>query len=149
MTRPGSDTSELTAALLHPGSATGELLVLDEPVSFWGGVSADGEIVDAHHRQCGTSITGRVVAMTSGRGSSSASSVLAEQIRSGSAPAAIILAEPDTILVLGAVVAAELYGRSMPIVRLDAPAWEHLVGLGDVRLTVTAEDEAATIRRQP
>jgi predicted aconitase with swiveling domain len=45
--------------------------------------------------------------------------VLAEQIRAGYAPAALLLAEPDGILVLGAIVAAELYGHRLPIVTLD------------------------------
>ena len=85
-----------------------------------GGVSADGTIIDRHHPQCGVSLTGRVVVMTAGRGSSSSSSVLAEQIRAGTAPAAIVLAEPDTILLLGAVVAAELYGRCLPVLVTSA-----------------------------
>ncbi len=109
----------LTCRVLHPGAASGPLTVLDEPVSFWGGVSADGTIIDARHPQRGESVTGVVLAMEAGRGSSSSSSVLAEQIRSGAAPAAIVLAEPDVILVLGAAVAAEIYGIDMPIVQID------------------------------
>jgi predicted aconitase with swiveling domain len=104
--------------VLHPGTGSGELLVLDEPLSFWGGVSAAGEVIDRHHPQHGASLTGRVVAMPAGRGSSSSSSVLAEQIRAGTAPAALILADPDSILVVGAVVAAELYGIRLPVVQL-------------------------------
>ena len=46
--------------------------------------------------------------MPSGRGSSSSSSVLAEAIRAGTAPAAIVLGEADPILALGAIVAREL-----------------------------------------
>jgi predicted aconitase with swiveling domain len=54
--------------------------------------------------------------MESGRGSSSASSVLAEQIRARTAPAAIILTRPDPIIPLGALVAAELYNLDLPVV---------------------------------
>jgi predicted aconitase with swiveling domain len=87
-------------------------------------------------------VTGRVLAMTSGRGSSSSSSVLAEQIRAGTAPAAVLLAVPDVILALGAIVAAELYGTSVPIVAL-AP--EDFAGLasapaGKVLVTVHAPE---------
>jgi predicted aconitase with swiveling domain len=53
--------------------------------------------------------------MPSGRGSSSSSSVLAECIRGGTAPAALLLYEPDPILVVGAIVARELYGRTIPV----------------------------------
>src|SRR5207247_1043796 len=57
-----------------------------------------------------------VLVMPSGRGSSSSSSVLAEAIRRGTAPAAIVLLEADVILALGSAVAAELYGRTVPVV---------------------------------
>ncbi|WP_328998415.1 DUF126 domain-containing protein [Kribbella sp. NBC_00709] len=101
---------------LHPGTATGEPIRLTAPLSFWGGTDEHGRIVDAHHPQCGAVLTGRILLMESGRGSSSASSVLAEQIRARTAPAAIILARPDSIIPLGALVAAELYGLNLPVV---------------------------------
>jgi hypothetical protein len=54
--------------------------------------------------------------MPSGRGSSSSSTVLAEAIRLGTGPAGIVLGAPDEIIVIGALVAAELYGSQMPVV---------------------------------
>ena len=39
-------------------------------------------------------------------------------MRTGTAPAAILLGEPDLILAVGAAVADELYGRRVPIVHL-------------------------------
>jgi predicted aconitase with swiveling domain len=101
---------------LHPGTATGEQIRLAAPLSFWGGTDEDGRIVDAHHPQRGAVLTGRILLMESGRGSSSASSVLAEQIRARTAPAAIILSRPDSIIPLGALVAAELYNLNLPVV---------------------------------
>ncbi|MEE9416856.1 MAG: DUF126 domain-containing protein [Acidimicrobiales bacterium] len=112
---------------LVAGTAVGDVLRLDEPLSFWGGFDgATGRIVDRRHPQSGQSVAGRILAMTSGKGSSSTSSVLAEAIREGTAPLAIIMAEPDEIVVLGAVVAEELYGVTMPVVLLAAKAWERL-----------------------
>jgi uncharacterized protein len=105
---------------LVTGGARGPALVLDEPLSFWGGLDpATGEIVDRRHPQCGSNVTGRVLVMASGRGSSSSSSVLAEAIRAGTAPAGVVLREPDGIVALGAIVAEELYGRTMPVVVVD------------------------------
>jgi predicted aconitase with swiveling domain len=105
------------ARTLVAGSAEGEALVLDEPLSFWGGVDpATGDVIDVHHPQHGANVAGRVLVMPSGRGSSSSSSVLAEAIRSGTAPAAIVLLEPDPIVALGAIVARELYGATIPVV---------------------------------
>jgi uncharacterized protein len=56
------------------------------------------------------------VIMPSARGSSSSASVLAESVRAGVAPAAILLGEPDLILAVGSLVAAELYGVAVPVV---------------------------------
>ena len=99
---------------------TGPALVLDEPLSLWGGMDpATGLIIDERHPQRGASLTGRVLVMPSGRGSSSSASVLAESVRAGTAPAAILLAEPDLILAIGSAVAAELYGVRVPVVVLD------------------------------
>jgi predicted aconitase with swiveling domain len=103
--------------VLVPGIGTGKPLVLDEPLSFWGGLDpVTGRLIDAHHPQLGATLAGRVLAMPSGRGSSSSSYVFAEAIRAGTAPVAVVLAEPDPILALGAIVASELYGVDVPIV---------------------------------
>ncbi len=99
------------------GTVSAPAIVLDEPVSFWGGFDAhSGCIIDQQHPQCGLSLTGAVVFMRSGRGSSSASSVLAEAVRLGTAPAAFVLQETDEILTLGSLVAEEVYGTVTPIV---------------------------------
>lgn len=91
--------------------------MLDEPLSFWGGLDPDtGEIVDRRHPQCGRRVSGAVLAMPSGRGSSSSSSIFVEAVRSGTAPAAIVLRHADPIVALGALVAVELYGTAVPVV---------------------------------
>ena len=122
---------------LVAGHATGIALVLDEPLSFWGGMDPEtGELIDSHHPQRGASLTDRVLVMPSGRGSSSSSYVLAEAIRAGSAPAAIVLREPDGIVALGAIVARELYGTLTPVITLDAAAY------GGLRTGTTVEINA-------
>ena len=105
------------ARTLVAGAAEGRVLVLDEPLSFWGGVHpGTGDIIDGRHPQHGANVAGRILVMRSGRGSSSSSSVLAEAIRAGTAPAAIVLGEADPILALGAIVARELFGTTIPVV---------------------------------
>jgi predicted aconitase with swiveling domain len=103
--------------VLVEGSATGQALVLQEPLSFWGGLDpVTGRIVETGHPQRGEAVTGRILVMPSGRGSSSSATVLAEATRAGTAPAGIVLGEPDEIIAIGALVAAELYGVSIPVV---------------------------------
>ena len=114
--------TELRAArVLVAGAGAGDALVLDEPLSLWGGLDpATGRIVDARHPQRGESVDGRVLVLSCGRGSSSSSSILLEAVRLGTAPAAIVLLETDAILALGAAVAREMYGRCPAVLTLDA-----------------------------
>jgi len=110
----------LEGRLLVVGEGSGETLVLEEPLSLWGGLDPQtGEIIDRRHPQSGAIVSGRVLVMPMGRGSSSASSVLLEAVRLGTAPAAIVLSELDAILALGACVAKELYDRSLPVLVLS------------------------------
>lgn len=137
----------IVARTLNPGTATGDVIRLTAPLSFWGGTDPQGRIVDAHHPQCGAILTGRVLVMESGRGSSSASSVLAEQIRAHTAPAAVILARPDPIIALGALVAHELYGLSTPVVLVPHPSYDGLPLAG--QLHVHATTARATVTWSP
>ncbi len=101
---------------LVAGSASGELLYAPTGLSFWGGVDPrSAEVIDRHHPLSGRHLHGRLLAIPGGRGSCTGSSVLLELILGGRAPAAILLREPDEILALGAIVAEELFGRSLPI----------------------------------
>lgn len=119
---------------LVSGRARGEVVRLDQGLSFWGGYDPEsGTIIDRSHPQRGQNLAGKIVAMPHGRGSSSASSVLAEALRMGTGPAAIILGEPDQILVIGALVARLLYGVECPLYVAPESEWpEGFVELGDV-----------------
>lgn len=106
----------IAARSLVPGHASGPVLALAEPLSLWGGVDPEtGRIVEPRHPDVGRSVAGRILVMPAVRGSSSSSSVLAELLRGGVGPLAIVLGERDEILVVGAVVAHELYGVECPV----------------------------------
>lgn len=127
------------------GEAAGRALVLAEPLSFWGGIDvASGAIIDHAHPDCGQIVAGRVLVMPGGRGSSSSSAILAEAIRLGTAPLAIVLAYPDPILTVGAIVARSLYGLRCPIV---VGAIDGIV-TGD-QVQVHAAEQAAELRIDP
>jgi predicted aconitase with swiveling domain len=108
--------------ILVPGTAgEGEALVLTAPISFWGGVDPKiGRISDVRHPQYGEKISGRVLFLPGTIGSSSASAVLMELVHSGHAPAALVLHEPDAILLLGLIVAREMGWQTPIAVRLDS-----------------------------
>jgi predicted aconitase with swiveling domain len=122
------------------GAAEGRALVLSEPLSFWGGVDvATGRIIDHSHPALGQRVTGMILVMPGGRGSSSSSSVLAEAIRSGSAPAALLLGRPDPILTVGALVARSLYGLECPVIVCDING---IVSGDEVRIAMIDSDQA-------
>jgi predicted aconitase with swiveling domain len=103
--------------VLVDGQASGPALVLPKPLSLWGGLDPEtGDIIDPRHPNWGDNVTGKVLVLPLGRGSSSASSILLEAVRQGKAPAAIVLAETDAILALGAAVAREMYDQAPPVV---------------------------------
>jgi hypothetical protein len=102
--------------VLHAGAASGPVLHLSEPLSFWGGFDpVTGEIIDIHHPQRGEKLSGSIAVMRESRGSGSAPGALAESLRRGTGPAGIILCVPDINLAVGAAVAEALYGCTCPV----------------------------------
>ena len=107
---------ELTLKLLVEGEASGPLVYSDQPLSFWGGYDAhSGEVIDRRHPLAGQRLVGKVLVFPGSRGSSSGSGVLLEAIRNRTAPAGILTLEPDHILCLAALLAQELYARTVPV----------------------------------
>ena len=115
--------------LVEGAAGTGEALVLSAPISFWGGVDpATGTIADIRHPQHGRCIAGTVLFLPGTIGSSSASAVLLELVHAGRAPAALVLHEPDAILLLGLVVAREMGWATPVAVRLERDAFDGFDG---------------------
>lgn len=113
--------------VLVAGRAEGPVIRLSAPLSFWGGFDSEtGRVAARHHPEDGLLLTGAILIMERARGSSSAASVIAEAIRLGTAPAAIILQHPDPILTAGAMVASRLYSKTCPIVVLPAAETDDL-----------------------
>ena len=127
--------TSLTGRSLVAGAAQGALLFADVGLSFWGGVDPySGEVIDRHHPLSGEHLAGRVLAIPSGRGSCTGSSVLMELISNGHAPAALVLAEPDEILTLGVLVAQTIFERSLPVLCIGREAFAALRGQAFVRV---------------
>ena len=109
--------------VLIPGEARGPLLRLAEPISFWGGVDPrSGRIPQPRHSDHGRSIAGTVLALPGTIGSSTSSAVMLELIHAGVAPAALLLAEIDAILLIGVIAAREMGYAPIPVLRCDVAA---------------------------
>ncbi|QFG36616.1 DUF521 domain-containing protein (plasmid) [Paracoccus pantotrophus] len=125
----------MTASSILPGIADGPILSSDEPLSFWGGVDpATGRVIDVHHPLQGRCIAGCVLMMPSTRGSCTGSGVLLDLVLSGRGPAALIFSEPEDVVTLGALIAAEMFGKALPVLRLSPSAFEALSGQASARI---------------
>ena len=127
------------------GRAWGELVASGLELSFWGGVDpVTGHVIDRHHPLNGACLAGKVLAIPGGRGSCSGSGVLLELMLNGKAPSAIVFEREDDILTLGVIVAEEIFGQSIPVVRL-APYDFAQIGahrfVGICGASVTCSDE--------
>ena len=136
----------LKARVLVAGQAEGSATVSKEPLSLWGGLSPrTGEIIDRRHDLAGQIVTGRILLLPSGRGSSTSSATLMESIKAGVAPAAIITMKTDPILTLGSIVSEELYGRAIPILVLNISDFESLKQ--DDHITIKPDGTVKVVRK--
>lgn len=129
---------------LVSGDAEGEALVTGEALSFWGGYDfRTGEIIDRHHPLAGVRAAGRILAVPCSKGSSTTTAVLLEAVRAGTAPAAILTTGVDAFFALASIVAGVMYGKSFPVIALDASDFAsletgaHLIVDRDGRVSVS------------
>jgi predicted aconitase with swiveling domain len=143
---PASDVT-VRAATMLPGAACGQTLKLTEPLNAWGGLDpATGVIVHHSHPQRGRSLAGRVLVMQESRGSGTNAQVFAQAWANGNGPLAVVLATPDYVLCVGAVVSRELYGTACPVVVVATDHYEAIAD-GDI-VAVAADDTGATVTIQ-
>ncbi len=129
--------------VLHPGTASGNVLVLDAPLSFWGGFDpATGTILDQQHPQAGYSVGGKILALRETRGSAGTPAAIAEAIRRGCGPLAFLMVRPDVNVVTGVKVAAHLYGRIVPVVTITAADFARLAN--DMKMEVSPDGKITT-----
>ena len=113
--------------VVFAGDCRAATLVLDEPLSFWGGLDPQtGLIIDEQHPQKGQSVAGRILLMPGTRGSTSAGGALCESLRLGTGPAALILPAPDALILAAVTIAARLYDRVTPVLAVNKADWPEL-----------------------
>ncbi|QAZ45326.1 aconitase X [Mesorhizobium sp. Pch-S] len=123
------------------GAAQGAVIATQEALSFWGGVDPTTAcVIDVHHPLHGVCLTGAILMMPSSRGSCTGSGVLLDLVLNGRAPAALIFSEAEDVLTLGALIASELFGKSLPVLRLAPQAFAALASAKAARISDTAID---------
>jgi predicted aconitase with swiveling domain len=148
VTTSSSSEQVWDAVPLVPGHGVGPTLVLSEPLNAWGGLDpTTGRIVHHSHPQRGADVTGTVLVLEETRGSGTNAQVLAQTWAEGHGPVAVVVARPDYVLCVGAVVSQELYGVTCPVVVLDS---EHQGTLTNgLQVEVDASGESATVTVKP
>lgn len=112
-------SSTFQSDVLIAGSAHGPALILEEPLSFWGGFDPKtGKIIDTHHPQYGEAVAGRVLFIPASRGSAGTPGGIAETLRNGSGPCAFVLGKRDVNISVGAMVANRLYDLQIPVIEI-------------------------------
>ncbi len=107
------------ARIIRAGVAEGEALVSREPVGFLGGVDgATGLVTERGHPLEGACVAGKVLVFPTGKGSTVGSYVLYQLVAGGMAPVAIINAESEPIVAVGAIISDIPMVDHVPIERI-------------------------------
>jgi predicted aconitase with swiveling domain len=127
----GGFSRAITGRAIVPGEAAGDALVSNVSLSFWAGYDFQtGTIIDKHHPLVGVRAAGRILAVPFSKGSSTTTAVLLEAVRAGTAPAAMVTTGVDAFFALASIVADVMYGKSFPVIALDAGDFAELASLG-------------------
>jgi predicted aconitase with swiveling domain len=96
---------ELSGRVIKSGKTKGRALVSSQPIGFLGGIDPDtGLVIEPGHPLEGRCVAGRVLVFPSGKGSTVGSYTLYRMAKAGTAPAAIINAESEAIVAVGAII---------------------------------------------
>jgi len=101
-----ADITRIHGRVIRAGRAEGRALVSPAPIGFLGGVDPDsGVVVEPNHPLHGQSVAGRVLVFPTGKGSTVGSYTILRLARNQVAPAAMINAESEAIVAVGAIIA--------------------------------------------
>jgi predicted aconitase with swiveling domain len=129
------ETIVLQGRVIKAGRAEGSALVSRAPIGFLGGVDPDtGVVLEPGHPLQGQSVAGKVLVFPTGKGSTVGSYTILRLGRGVHGPVAIVNAESEAIVAVGAIIA------DIPMVdRIDIG----LIHDGD---WVVVDDATVTIR---
>jgi predicted aconitase with swiveling domain len=96
---------QLKGRIIYKGKAEGEALVTEMPISFYGGVDPNtGVVIEKGHQLNGQSVKDKILVFPQGKGSTVGSYTLYRMKKNGTAPAAMINKETETIVAVGAII---------------------------------------------
>ncbi|NLG78390.1 MAG: DUF126 domain-containing protein [Firmicutes bacterium] len=100
------NTLVLKGRKIVEGRAEGEALVTREPISFMGSVNPKtGVVIERGHEIEGKCLKGKVLVFPCSKGSTGGSYMLYDLVKNGQGPIAIVNAEAESVVAIGAIVA--------------------------------------------
>jgi predicted aconitase with swiveling domain len=104
---------------LNSANCKGRLLILKEPISYWGGIDPKtGAITDKNHPQQGEIITNRLLLIPAIKGSTASSGALLECIYAGRAPSAMLLFDFDACTLMASWM-ANVLNLTLPVYKIS------------------------------
>lgn len=121
------DKTSLRAKIVNKGFTEGPLLISLQPISFFGGVDqSTGILVEKNHPLEGISLSKRILAVPSSKGSTVGSYAIYGLVKKGVAPSGIILGQVDSIISAGAILSG------IPTVLVNIKKLQSLFKDGDI-----------------
>lgn len=126
---------EIKGEVIVKGSVYGEVIGSEEKLSFWGGYDPDtGIVIDRRHPLSGQSLINKILAIPSGKGSSTGSTVFLDALYSNHAPAGLIMTRADEIISLGIIISEMLLGKSIPVVVVSAEDFSAILSAREAKI---------------
>jgi uncharacterized protein len=125
----GKTIAVLEGRVIKAGKAEAEALVTSEAVGFLGGVDGEtGRVIEVGHPLEGECVAGKVLVFPTGKGSTVGSYVLYQLAVNGLAPAAILNADSEPIVAVGAIIGEVPMVDRIPIDQIRTGDWVRLDG---------------------
>lgn len=121
--------TELRGRIIKSGCAAGLALVSPQPIGFLGGVDPEtGLVIEPGHALEGLNVAGKILVFPTGKGSTVGSYTLYRMAKAGTAPAAIINAESEAIVAVGAIIGGIPMVDLIDITHIQTGDWVRVEG---------------------
>lgn len=120
---------KLTGRVIKRGQAAGRALVSPEPIGFLGGVDPEtGVVIEKGHPLEGECVAGTVLCFPTGKGSTVGSYTIYRMNKAGTAPAAILNAQSEAIVAVGAIISEIPMLDQVDLAKIDSGDWVSVKG---------------------
>ncbi len=134
----------LKGRIIKHGVAKGEALVSPDPIGFLGGVDGEtGIVTERGHPLEGECVSGKVLVFPTGKGSTVGSYVLYQLAAGGRAPAAMINADSEPIVAVGAIISEIPMVDQIPVAEIHTGDYVEMEG---AQITIWPKEHSGKVQ---